>query len=321
MRHIRALIVAALLSVPFALTPIFALRADTPLAIGYVTKSAPNQGWTVINRGAEDAAAEAGVRLIVGGPSAQGALASQIYAIERVIAEGAKAVAIAPVDSTGIAPIVRRASAKGIPVVAIDTAIDDPSVKSYVATDNLAAARAQAEWLAGALGEADTVILVNGSLSQSTGRDRRQGFLDRMQELKPAVTVVEVQTDWTLSEAQSGVSRELMAHPKATAIANAWDDGTIGAVAALRGLKYPKGKVRVVGFDGAPNALALLRDGWIQADVGQRLYRQGHDGVKAAIAAAKGEPVPARIDTGYQVVTADNLDKFAADNKLSAFMR
>ena len=64
--------------------------------------------------------------------------------------------------------------------------------------------------------------------------------------------------------------------------------------------RIPKGKVRVVGFDGAPNALTLLKDGWIQADVGQMLYREGYEGVRTAMAAAKGEPVPARIDTGYR---------------------
>ena len=236
----------------------------------------PTKVFVSINKGAEDAATDAGVRLIVAGPSAQGALASQIDAIEHVIAEGAKAVAIAPVDSTGIVPIVRREFAKGIPFVAIDTGIEDASLKSYVATDNIAAAHAQAEWLAAAIGETGIVILVNGSLNQSTGRDRRQGFLDRLQALKPKVSSSEVQTDWTLTEAETGVTRELRAHPEVTAIANAWDDGTIGAVAALRVLKYPKGKVRVVGFDGAPNALALLRDGWIQADVGQMLYRPAY---------------------------------------------
>jgi ribose transport system substrate-binding protein len=321
MRSIRTLIAVALLSFLFATSLMTVVHADMPLVIGYVTKSAPNQGWTLINRGAEDAAAEASVRLIVAGPSSQGALASQIYAIERVIAEGAKAVAIAPVDSTGISVIVRRATATGIPFVAVDTAIEDASAKSYVGTDNLAAARAQAEWLAAKVGDTDKVILVNGSLSQSTGRDRRQGFLDRLQALKPNVVVIEVQTDWTLTEAQAGVTRALTAHPDVTAIANAWDDGTIGAVAALRVLKYPIGKVKVIGFDGAPNALALLRGGWIQADVGQMLYREGYDGVKTAIAAARGETVPARIDTGYQVVTSENLDQFIADNKLSDFMR
>jgi ribose transport system substrate-binding protein len=296
------------------------VRAEAPLVIGYVTKSATNQGWVLINKGAQDAAREANVRLIVAGPSTQGALASQIDAIERVISEGAKAVAIAPVDSKGVAIEVQRATAKGVPFVAIDTAIDGASAKSYVATDNIAAARAQAEWIAAAIGETDDIILVNGSLNQSTGRDRRQGFLDRLKELKPNVVVHEVPTDWTMEKSQIGVIRELRAHSIATAIVNAWDDGTLGAVAALRSLGYPKGKVRVVGFDGAPNALVLIKAGWVQADVAQMLYRQGHDGITTTIAVARGEPVPTRLDTGHQVVTLENVDRFIAENKLTEFM-
>jgi ABC-type sugar transport system substrate-binding protein len=178
-----------------------AARAETPLAIGYVTKSATNQGWILINKGAADAASEAHVRLFVGGPSAQGALAGQIDAVERVIAQGAKAIALAPVDSSGIIPIVQRATANGIPFIAVDTAINDESAKSYVATDNVAAARAEAEWVGAAVGDTDEVILVNGSLSQSTGRDRRQGFLNRFKQLKPNAVVHEVYTDWTEEEA------------------------------------------------------------------------------------------------------------------------
>ena len=50
------------------------------------------------------------------------------------------------------------------------------------------------------------------------------------------------------------------------------------------------------------------------------LYREGYEGIKAAIAAAKGETVPLRIDTGHVVVTAATLDQFVADNKLARFM-
>jgi ribose transport system substrate-binding protein len=320
MQSLRALIAAGLLSAPFAAALPSAALAETPAAVGYVTKSATNQGWVLINRGAADAAKDAHVRLIVGGPSSQGELAGQIDAIGRVISEGAKAVALAPVDSAGVVPIVQRASAKGIPFIAVDTAIGGESATSYVATDNIAAAQAQAEWVAAGIGDTDEVILVNGSLSQSTGRDRRQGFLDGLQQLKPNVVVHEVYTDWTSDQARTGVARELRAHPKTAVIANAWDDGTLGAVSALRSLAYPKGKVRVVGFDGAPNALKLLKAGWIQADVAQMLYREGYEGVEAAISAAKGEKVPPRIDTGYQVVTSDNLDRFVTDNKLTDFM-
>jgi ribose transport system substrate-binding protein len=322
MRRALALIPIALLAAVLVAGPRPARAGEAPpLAVGYVTKSATNQGWVLIKRGARDAADEARVRLIVGGPSAQGALAGQIDAIGRVIAEGAKVVALAPVDSAGVVPIVRRAVAAGTPFVTVDTAVDDPaSARSHVATDNLAAARAQAEWVAGAIGDADEVILVDGGLAQSTGRDRRQGFLDRLGELKPHAVVHEVYTDWGSDEARTGVEREMRAHPGVAAIANAWDDGTLGAVAALQSLKVPKGRVRVVGFDGAPNALTLLKAGWVHADVAQMLYRQGYEGIKAAVAVARGEAVPARVDTGFAVVTAENLDRFVADNKLAEFM-
>jgi ABC-type sugar transport system substrate-binding protein len=35
---------------------------------------------------------------------------------------------------------------------------------------------------------------------------------------------------------------------------------------------------------------------------------------------ARGETVPARVDTGFEVVTAANLDRFVAENKLAEFM-
>ncbi len=298
-----------------------AAAADPPLAIGYVTKSATNQGWTLINSGADDAAREAGVRLIVGGPSAQGELAGQIEALESVARRGVKAIAIAPVDSGGITPVVRRITAEGIPFVAVDTNIDGNLAKSYVATDNLAAAAAQAEWAAGQVGETDQIILVDGSLTESTGRERRQGFLDRLKQLKPKVTVIEVHTSWMFNKAQSGVEAAVRAHPKVTLVANAWDDGTLGTVAALTALGYQKGRVRIIGFDGAPNALALLRDGWIQADVAQMLYREGYEGIKAAIAVAQGKAVPPRIDTGYTLVTSGTLDHFISEAKLAQWMR
>jgi ABC-type sugar transport system substrate-binding protein len=298
-----------------------AAEADPPLAIGYVTKSATNQGWTLINSGAADAARDGGVKLIIGGPSAQGELAGQIDAIERVARRGVKAIAVAPVDSGGITPVVRRATAEGIPFVAVDTNIDGNLAKSYVATDNLAAAAAQAEWAAGQVGDTDQIILVDGSLTESTGRDRRQGFLDRLKQLKPKITVIEVHTSWMFNQAQTGIEAALRVHPKVTLIVNAWDDGTLGAVAALRALGYQKGRMRIIGFDGAPNALALLRDGWIQADVAQMLYREGYEGIKTAIAVARGEAVPARIDTGYTLVTSGTLDHFISEAKLAQWMR
>jgi ABC-type sugar transport system substrate-binding protein len=198
-----------------------AAMAEPPLAIGYITKSATNQGWMLTNAGAADAAREAGVKLVVAGPSSQGALESQIESIKSVANQGVKAIALAPVDSAGVGPIVRRFSAAGIPFVAVDTDIDGGLATSYVATDNVAAASAQADWVADQTGPADRIILVEGSLAQSTGRERRQGFLDRLKQLRPGVEVIEVHTSWNLDEAQSGVDGILRSRQDVTLIANA----------------------------------------------------------------------------------------------------
>ena len=62
--------------------------------IGYITKSATNAGWMMINQGATDAAAEEGVKLVAVGPAFQGDLSSQLEVFENLVAQGAKAIGI-----------------------------------------------------------------------------------------------------------------------------------------------------------------------------------------------------------------------------------
>jgi ribose transport system substrate-binding protein len=300
-----------------AAVPVTALAADQ-LTIGYVTKSATNQGWILINQGATDAAKDAGVELITVGPTQANDLGGQLSTIENMINRHVDALAIAPADSSGVAPAVKKAIAAKIPVVAVDTEIYDVPVSSFVATDNVAAAEDQGKWVAAHVADDGEVILVNGLIAQSTGRDRHDGFVKALKAAKPNVVIYEVQTKWDQTEAQNGVETLLRAHPKVSVIANAWDGGTMGSLAALKALHKKPGDVTVVGFDGAPDALQQMELGWVQCDVAQLLYKEGYDGVTAAIKAARGEKVDPRIDTGHALVTPDNLKKFMADNHLGS---
>lgn len=290
------------------------------MTIGYVTKSASNQGWILINQGAADAAAEEGLALITVGPAQQGSLEGQLSTIEDMITRKVAALGIAPVDSAGVASAVEKAMNEGIPVVAIDTAVEGTEVTSFVATDNLAAANIQGEWVAENIEEGGSLILVNGLVAQSTGRDRRDGFLEVMEAKRPDVTIYQVDTQWSQEQAQAGIEDLITAHPEVSFVVNAWDGASMGAIAALSGLGYNPGDVAIVGFDAAPNALQAMRDGWLQADVAQQLYKMGYLGIKTAIAAARGEEVEPWIDTGTTMVTPDNVEQFIEENKLGVFM-
>ena len=285
----------------FAITSHAAIQAQD--VIGYITKSATNAGWMMINQGAEDAAAEEGVKLVSVGPAFQGDLSSQLEVFENLVAQGAKAIGIAPVDSAGVAPAVTDAMSSGIPIIAIDTGVSGADVTSFVATDNYAVAKVQGAIAATLVNDGDTVIYVTGNQEQSTGQERRNGFMEAFSAARPGSKILEVPTEWNSQQAQEGVEAVLNSNSDVKMVVNAWDGGTMGAKAALENLGYSAGDVKLVGFDGASDAIAAMDEGWVHADTAQMLYQMGYQGIKAAAAAARGETVSSRIDTGFFLVT------------------
>ena len=286
-------------------TLVAASSASAQDVIGYITKSATNAGWMMINQGAQDAANEEGVTLVSVGPAFQGDLSSQLEVFENLVAQGAKAIGVAPVDSAGIAPAVNDAMNAGIPVIAIDTGVSGADVTSFVATDNQAVAKVQGSVAATLVADGDAIIYVTGNQAQSTGQERRDGFMAGFTAARPNSEVIVVPTEWNSQQAQEGVEAILNSRDDIKMVANAWDGGTMGAKAALENLGYSAGDVKLVGFDGASDAIVAMDAGWVHANTAQMLYQMGYQGIKAAAAAARGEDVVGRIDTGFFLVTPE----------------
>jgi ribose transport system substrate-binding protein len=292
--------------------------AETTIA--YITNGNTNEGWTLINGGAKAAGAKAGVRFIELAAE-KGELSKQLAIVEDMITRKVNAIAIAPVDSAGIAPAINKALAAGIKVVAVDTGITGAKITSYVATDNIKAAMVQGKWAAEQIKDGDTVIYVTGDQGQSTGQERRKGFVDGLNAIRKNVKIVDVPTTWDQTMAQNGVETALRANPNAKVIACAWDGGALGAKAALMAAGKKAGDVKIAGFDGSPGGLDMMKQGWQSANAAQMLAKIGQVGVETAIAAAEGKTVDARIDTGSFLVLPSNVDQFAKDSGVGQFMK
>lgn len=298
----------------------FAAIAHAEITVAYITNGNTNEGWTLINGGAESAAKKAGIKFIKLAAE-KGELSKQLAIVEDMITRKVNAIAIAPVDSAGIAPAVNKALAAGIPVIAVDTGITGAKITSYVATDNIKAAQVQGDWAAGQIKDGDTVIYVTGDLSQSTGRERKEGFIAGLNAKRKNVKIVEVPTTWDQTMAQNGVEAALRSNPNAKIIACAWDGGALGAKAAMLASGLKAGSVKIAGFDGSPGGLDMMKDGWQQANAAQMLAKIGAVGIETAIAAGSGKKVEARIDTGSFLVLPSNVDKFAKDSGVAQFMK
>ena len=297
-----------------------AAPAAADITVAYITNGNTNEGWTLINGGAKTAGGAPGVKFIELAAE-KGELSKQLAIVEDMITRKVNAIAIAPVDSKGIAPAVSKALAAGIPVIAVDTGISGAEITSYVATDNIKAAMVQGDWAADQVKDGDTLIYITGDLGQSTGQERKKGFLDGLNAKRKSMKVVEVATTWDQTMAQNGVEAALRANPGAKVIACAWDGGALGAKAALMAAGKKAGDVKIAGFDGSPGGLDMMKQGWQQANAAQMLAKIGQVGVETAIAAAQGKKVESRIDTGSFLVLPENVDQFAKDSGVAQFMK
>jgi ribose transport system substrate-binding protein len=163
--------------------------------------------------------------------------------------------------------------------------------------------------------------LLQGDQGQSTGQERRKGFLDGLNSVRKNVKVVEVPTTWDQTMAQNGVEAALRANPNAKVIACAWDGSALGAKVAMMASGKRKGSIKIAGFEGSPGGLDMMKDGWLQANAAQMLAKIGQVGVETAIAAAKGQKVSARIDAGSFLVLPSHVDQFAKDSGVAQFMK
>jgi ribose transport system substrate-binding protein len=111
----------------------------------------------------------------------------------------------------------------------------------------------------------------------------------------------------------------IAAHPELRGVFAADPVMTQGAAQVLA--KTPNNttgdKINLIGFDTDASLVKLLQDGTVAALVVPDPFRMGYDGVKTALAAARGEHVPARIDTGVVLVTKANLNSPRAQELLN----
>ena len=103
--------------------PALALAQSQPV-VGLITKTETNPFFVKMKEGAAEAAKAAGAKLLTGAGKTDGDNAGQVTAMENMIAAGAKTILITPSDAKAIVPAIKKARAKGVMVIALDSPTD-----------------------------------------------------------------------------------------------------------------------------------------------------------------------------------------------------
>jgi ribose transport system substrate-binding protein len=306
----------------------FAVSLLPAQEIAVIVKTGNSSFWQNVQTGCFDAQKE--LRNITKklsvtflGPQSESNVNEEINIVESAIDRGVKAIVLAPSDTTALIPVVKKAKAAKIPVVIIDSLLegDKSNYDSFLATDNKAAGEACAKEMIArvkAMTGSDTGKIAIESYVAGVGSEigRVGGFKDYIAKNSRLQIVTTQYSQADQVQALNQVTNILASNPDLVGIFGANEPSAIGMGRAIAqaGLS---GKIVAIGFDGNSVLQGFVRDGTIQAICVQSSYNMGYMGVKTAydVAIAK-KKVQAYVDTGFLMVTKENIDSTAAKNVL-----
>lgn len=301
----RTLVAAAVASSLLATSG--AAVAQDKLYIPLVSKGFQHQFWQAVKAGADKAAAEFGVEVTFEGPDTEAQVDKQMDMLAAALAKKPAAIGFAALDSQAATPLLKQAQEAGIPIIAFDSGVDSDIPATTVTTDNLAAASLAADKMAELIGGAGKVALVVHDQTSRTGIDRRDGFVNEVAAKYPNIEIVDIQYGGGDQLQSTEITKAILtAHPDIKGIFGANEGSAIGVLNAIRETGT-KGVV-VIGYDSGKLQKDAIRSGEMAGAITQSPVGIGYETVKAAIAAIKGEKLPATIDSGFAWYDKTNID-------------
>jgi len=282
---------------------------DAP-TIALVVKTQNNPFFVDMENGAKEAAAKLGVNLVVQAAEREVDVEKQMQIIENLIQRRVNAICVSPSGSKEIVPAIVKANKAGVPVLIVDSGVDEETLKragGYIATfigsDNFEGGKLAGEYIIKKLSGKGKVAILEGIPGHETADARRDGFqkaIDKAMGIEIAVSQV------ANSERDKGFNvfqNILQSHPEVQALFATNDMMALGAVEAIAAAGRT-GEIIVVGFDAVDDARQAIQKGLMHGSIAQFPAEMGRLAVENAVRLMNGENIPDYIPVKIELVTA-----------------
>jgi ribose transport system substrate-binding protein len=290
-----------------------AAQAQT-IYIPLISKGFQHQFWQAVKSGADQAAKDYKVQVSFEGPETEAMVDKQIDMLSAALAKNPKAIGFAALDSQAALPLLKKAQAAKIPVIAFDSGVDGDIPVTTATTDNKAAASLAADKMAALIGDEGEVAVVAHDQTSRTGIDRVDGFSGRMKSNHPKIKVVTVQYGGGDHLKSTEITKSILqGNPNIKGIFGANEGSAIGVVNGAREMKR---KIVIIGYDSGKQQKDAIMSGAMAGAITQNPVGIGYKTVEAAVKALRGEPLPKVIDTGFFWYDKSNI----TDPKIAAVL-
>ncbi len=280
--------------------------ADKPVKIGVSmrTLSAPYYG--ALQQAVEKEAKAQGAQTVA--VDANNDMVKQISDVEDMLSQNIDVLVMDPRDAKGLVGVTKEAAAAKIPVIIIDSSIDDSApVLTTIQSNNAENGRLVGDWVVSQVKDAPLKIaLLSGDQGNLVGEARRDGVMGGILEAQlrqnghAGFTVVG--QGWGLWEQNGGVKAMedlLTAHPDINAVLAENDSMALGAMRAIQDAgKADKNILVFAAADGQKEAVKLIGEGKYGATGLNDPALIGKMAADLAVKAAKGQ-----VPSGYPKIT------------------
>jgi len=282
--------------------------------IGVIAKSSSNQVFQAARTGAEDAGRDLtkqlGVNVDVNWrtPNNEDAQAQAQY-IDQLVSGGADGIAVSCSDAKVLTAAINAAVEKGVQVVTFDSDAPDSKRFAYYGIDDAEAGRAVARELVKVSGDKGVVAILAGNQNAPNLQARVRGVKEELAK-HPGFTVKDTYYHAeTAPEAAAKVQQVQNANPEITgwAMVGGWPLFTENALDGVAD------KAKVVSVDTLPQQLNYVRNGQVQALIGQDCYAWGYQSVSILMNKLHNGKDPAAVVTHFDlaIVTKSNVEEYS----------
>jgi simple sugar transport system substrate-binding protein len=247
--------------------------ADRDLTIEVVTHGqASDPFWSVVKNGVDQAAADLGITVNYHAPETFDMVA-MAQLIDTAVAAEPDGLVISNPDPSALGDAIQGAIDAGIPVVSINSGVDDYAdlgILTHVGQTEFIAGQGAGQRMAEA-GVTNT-LCVNQEVGNAALDQRCEGFADGLGGVPSTVVAVDLGDP---TAAENAIAAALSDDPTIDGILTLGPTGAAPALAALEG----NDAVMLATFDLSPEVLTAIEDGTVLFAIDQQQYLQGYLGV------------------------------------------
>lgn len=280
--------------------------SDNKVKIGITLYSLKNEFTVRISNAAQKKADELGVELAIYDGNYDAS--TQISQVETMISDGCQGIILNPQDAEACSPCVDKAVEAGIPIVGVNTMVNNDNLTSYVGSQDVTAGEMEMQKIIDTIGTKGNIVIIEGPMGQSAQIERRQGIQNILDKNKDIKLLAEKTANWSRSEAMTVTETWLQAFNNIDAVVAENDEMALGAKEALKAAG--KGDIPVIGVDGITDALNAVESGDLVASIFQDGAGQGSKAVEVLMDAINGKSVESKYWIDFEEVNKDNVADF-----------